>query len=207
MSPRWHTRSGNRDRLTFGAARAGSVALGWVLLTAAEVREATPGSISTPPAAGAPRHLPGTNGMMWIAGGAFWMGSNAGSPDEQPAHQVTVDGFWMDKTEVTNEQFEKFVRATGYVTIAERKPDPKDFPGVPEDKLVPGSVVFTAPSLAELNRERAAEGLDKLNEIPLDDHFLWWRYVPGANWRHPEGPGSDIAGREKLPVVNVAWDD
>lgn len=148
-----------------------------------------------------------TNNMVWIPPGTFWMGSDDGQPDERPMHQVTVDGFWMDKTEVTNEQFEKFVRSTKYVTIAERKPDPKDFPGVPEDKLVPGSVVFTAPSLAELNRERAAEGLDKLNEIPLDDHFLWWRYVPGANWHQPEGPQSDIKGREKLPVVHVAWDD
>jgi len=177
--------------LTFGAARAGSVALGWVLLTAAEVREATPGSISTPPAAGAPRHLPGTNGMMWIAGGAFWMGSNAGSPDEQPAHQVTVEGFWMDKTEVTNEQFEKFVRAAGYVTIAERKPDPKDFPDAPSEMLKPGSVVFNPPP----------------GEVPLDNHYLWRKWMPGANWRHPEGPGSDLKGREKHPVVHVCWYD
>ena len=148
-----------------------------------------------------------TNNMVWIPSGTFWMGSDDGQNDERPMHQVTIDGFWMDKTEVTNEQFEKFVRATGYVTIAERKPDPKDFPGVPEEKLVPGSVVFTAPSLAELNRERAAEGLEKLSEVPLDDHFLWWRYVPGANWRQPEGLQSEIQGREKLPVVHVAWED
>src|ERR1041385_4209545 len=76
-----------------------------------------------------------TNNMVWIPAGTFWMGSEDGQADEKPAHQVSVDGFWIDKTEVTNEQFEKFVRSTHYVTIAERKPDPKEFPGVPEDKL------------------------------------------------------------------------
>ncbi len=148
-----------------------------------------------------------TNGMVWIAGGTFWMGSEEGQPDEKPVHQVTVHGFWMDKTELSNEQFEAFVRATGYVTVAERKPDPKDFPGAPAQNLVPGSIVFTPPSLEDMNRDRAKEGLEPLSEIPLDNHFLWWRYVPDANWRHPEGPASDLEGREKHPVVHVAWDD
>jgi len=97
----------------------------------------------------------------------------------------------MYKNEVTNEQFEKFVRATGYVTVAERKPDPKDFPGVPAEKLVPGSIVFKPPP----------------GDVPLDNHFIWWEYVAGANWRHPEGPGSNISGREKHPVVHVCWYD
>jgi len=132
-----------------------------------------------------------TNDMVWIRGGAFWMGSTSANPDEQPLHEVTVNGFWMDKTEVTNEQFEKFARATGFVTMAERKPDPKDFPGVSPEKLVPGSVVFHPPEHA----------------VSLDNHYLWWKWTPGANWRHPEGPGSDIKGREKHPVVHVCWFD
>jgi sulfatase modifying factor 1 len=138
----------------------------------------------------APRPID-TNEMVWIPGGTFWMGTEDGHPDEVPVHQVTVDGFWMDKTEVTNEQFEKFVRATGYVTVAERKPDPKDFPGVPTENLVAGSVVFAPPP----------------GEVPLDNHYIWWKYLPGANWRHPEGPDASIQGREKHPVVHVCWDD
>jgi formylglycine-generating enzyme required for sulfatase activity len=132
-----------------------------------------------------------TNGMAWIPGGVFWMGSDDGQEDEKPVHQVAVNGFWMDKTEVTNEQFEKFVRATGYVTVAERKPDAKDFPGVPAEKLVPGSVVFRP----------------KPDTVSLENHFVWWEYVAGANWRHPEGPDSTITGREKHPVVHICWFD
>ena len=169
-----------------------------------------PGSDNTEPARKLGQELADsswTNGMVWIAGGTFWMGSDEGQPDEKPVHQVTVHGFWMDKTEVSNEQFEAFVRATGHLTVAERKPDPKDFPGAPAQNLVPGSIVFTPPSLEDMNRDRAKEGLEPLREIPLDNHFLWWRYVPGANWRHPEGPASDLEGRQKHPVVHVAWDD
>jgi len=137
-----------------------------------------------------------TNGMIWIPGGTFLMGSaNAsavnGSPDEAPVHAVTLAGFWMDKTEVTNEEFEKFIEATRYVTVAERKPDPKDFPGAPPENLVPGSVVFTPPA----------------GPVNLENQYAWWEYIPGANWRHPEGPGSSIVGREKHPVVHVAWED
>lgn len=132
-----------------------------------------------------------TNGMIWIAGGKFWMGSEEGLPDERPLHEVTVDGFWMDRTEVTNEQFERFVKATRYVTIAERKPRAEDYPGVPPDKLVPGSAVFTPPP----------------DVVALDNPFVWWTYVNGANWRRPEGPGSDIQGRAQHPVVHVAWED
>ncbi|MBI3874903.1 MAG: formylglycine-generating enzyme family protein [Verrucomicrobia bacterium] len=129
--------------------------------------------------------------MAWIPSGTFMMGSNDGQTDEKPVHEVAADGFWMDKYEVTNEQFEKFVKATGYVTVAERKPDPKDFPGVPADKLVAGSICFRPPEVVE----------------SLRDHMQWWEYVPGANWRHPEGPNSTIVGREKHPVVHVCWFD
>src|SRR6185437_9369105 len=113
-----------------------------------------------------------TNGMVWISGGIFWMGSAGGNPDERPVHKVAVDGFWMDKTEVSNEQFEEFVRATGYLTIAERSPDPRDFPGATAERLVPGSVVFNPPA----------------REVSLENHYLWWKWTPGASWRHPEGP-------------------
>ena len=132
-----------------------------------------------------------TNGMVWIPGGTFWMGSAEGRTDEQPPHQVTVDGFWMDRTEVSNDQFEKFVAATHYVTIAERKPDPKNYPGADPALLVPGSVVFSPPK----------------EPVPLDNASAWWRYVPGADWRHPEGPESDIQARGNYPVVQVSWDD
>lgn len=134
---------------------------------------------------------PAPEGMVWIPGGTFRMGSEEGLPDERPVHEVTVDGFWMDQTEITNSQFAKFVAETGYVTIAEQKPKAEDFPGVPEDKLVAGSVVFTPPP----------------GPIPLNDFFQWWSYVPGANWRHPNGPESSIEGSDQHPVVHVAWDD
>jgi len=140
---------------------------------------------SAPPGPGAP-------GMVWIPGGDFWMGcENCGMPDALPAHLVSVTGFWMDATPVTNAEFDAFVKATHYVTVAERKPDPKDFPGVPPEKLVPGSVVFTPPA----------------HPVSLADFSLWWSYVPGANWRHPEGPGSSLNGLERHPVVHIAWED
>jgi formylglycine-generating enzyme required for sulfatase activity len=128
--------------------------------------------------------------MVWIPGGEFWMGSNEFS-DAQPWHRVHVDGFWMDKTEVTNEQFEKFVKATGYVTVAERAPTKEEFPDAPPENLVAGSVVFTPPA----------------QPVPLDTHFRWWNYVKGANWRHPTGPGSDLKGKDKHPVVHIAYAD
>jgi formylglycine-generating enzyme required for sulfatase activity len=130
--------------------------------------------------------------MVWIPGGSFTMGSdNEMTPDAVPLHEVTLAGFWMDETEVTNDEFAAFVKATGYVTTAEKKPDARDYPGVPADKLVAGSVCFHAP------RE----------EVPLDDHLAWWRYDKGADWRHPEGPKSSIKDRGRHPVVHVSWDD
>jgi sulfatase modifying factor 1 len=169
----------------------GGVAIGFFLIKPHE----GPRSWNKPSALGheipvRPRQ-PNTNEMAWIPGGTFWMGSEDGNPDEKPVHQVAIDGFWMDKTEVTNEQFDAFVRATRYVTIAERKPDPKDFPGVPLEKLVAGSVVFAPPP----------------GDVSLDNHYAWWQYLSGANWRHPEGPDSTITGREKHPVVHVCWVD
>ena len=151
----------------------------------------TPKEQAVSPAASNPNDHSWTNGMKWIPGGTFHMGSEEGQPDEKPVHEVTVDGFWMDTYEVTNEQFEKFVKATGYVTIAERKPKQEDFPDAPPEALVPGAIVFTPPP----------------GEVPLHNHMAWWRYVPGANWRHPEGPDSTIKGREQYPVVQVAWFD
>jgi formylglycine-generating enzyme required for sulfatase activity len=130
--------------------------------------------------------------MTWVPGGQFWMGADeAQMTDARPWHRVSVDGFWMDATEVTNEQFSKFVNATGYVTIAERKPRAEDYPGALPEKLVAGSVVFSPPDHA----------------VPLDNHFRWWSYMPGANWRHPEGPGSDIKKRMNHPVVHIAYQD
>ena len=111
--------------------------------------------------------------------------------DALPVHRVYVDGFWMDATEVTNDDFARFVKATGYVTIAERTPTAAEFPGAPPENLVAGSVVFTATTGA----------------VRLDDHSQWWRYQRGASWRHPEGPATTIGGREKYPVVHIGYDD
>lgn len=135
---------------------------------------------------------PAPEGMVWIPAGEFSMGSEAPEMrDARPFHRVAVDGFWMDQTEVTNEEFTRFVNATRYVTVAERPLDPKDFPGAPPENLVSGSVVFTPPD----------------TKVPLDNHFVWWRYVAGANWRHPNGPDSDLKGKEKHPVVHIAFED
>jgi formylglycine-generating enzyme required for sulfatase activity len=135
---------------------------------------------------------PAPEGMVWVPGGVYWRGSDARSHrDARPRHLIEVDGFWMDATAVTNAQFDRFVKASGYVTVAERTPTAQDFPGAPAGNLVAGSVVFTPPK----------------GPVPLDNHFRWWRYVKGASWRHPEGPQSDLRGRAKHPVVQVAWED
>ena len=139
-----------------------------------------------------PAPSPEPVGMIWIPGGTFWMGCDScGMPDAAPQHLVSVDGFWIDRTPVTIADFEKFIKATGYVTVAERPLDPKAFPGVPANMLVPGSAVFNATG----------------DPVPLDNPLRWWRYTPGADWRHPEGPGSDIGGRADHPVVHVAYED
>jgi len=146
----------------------------------------------TPVLGTAPALGPAPPGMVWIPGGEFWMGcDDCGMPDALPVHLVSVAGFWMDMTPVTNAEFERFVRATRYVTVAEKKPEPKDFPGAPADKLVPGSIVFTPPA----------------HPVSLDDFSQWWSYIPGANWRHPEGPDSTLKGLDNHPVVHVAFED
>jgi len=140
-------------------------------------------------------------GMVWIPGGEFSMGSDAASEslcgmpgttrDALPVHRVAVESFWMDATEVTNEQFEKFVKATGYVTVAERAPTKEEFPTAPPENLVAGSTVYTPTP----------------GPVPLNNYFQWWNYVHGANWRHPTGPDSNLEGREKYPVVQIAYPD
>ncbi len=144
----------------------------------------------TPTVASPPGATPA--GMVRVPGGEFWMGSDEPSmTDARPLHRVHVDGFWMDRTEVTNADFARFVEATRHLTVAERPLDPKDFPGVPPEALVPGSIVFTPPP----------------GDVPLQNHLAWWSYVPGASWKHPEGPQSDVAKRAQHPVVHVAFED
>jgi len=148
-----------------------------------------------------PEPASSTEGMVYIPGGEFSMGSldpsnmmcGGDQPmnDARPLHRVYVDGFFMDSTEVTNEQFEQFAKATGYLTVAERRPTREEFPTAPEENLIAGSVVFSPPP----------------RSVPLNNHFQWWRYVPGANWRHPTGPDSDLRTRERYPVVQVAYED
>ena len=130
-------------------------------------------------------------GMIFIPGGSFTMGSNRERPEERFTHIVQVDGFWIDQHEVTNAEFDKFVKATGYITLAERGVDPKTHPGMSQDMLAPGSVIFIPPT--ELSRG--------------GDLTQWWQYVKGADWRHPGGPGSSIEGKQNHPVVNVAYED
>ena len=130
-----------------------------------------------------------------IPGGTFTMGRDDGPADEKPAHQVTVGPFRMDKTEVTNAQFAAFVKATGYLTVAERKPDPAKFPDADPANLVPGSAVF-------LHVDASLDRREWNTPFPP-----WWRYVPGACWRRPEGKGSNLKGKKDYPVVQIAWED
>src|SRR5690606_29779854 len=129
--------------------------------------------------------------MVWIPGGTFLMGSDRHYPEEAPVHRVRVDGFWMDRHAVTNADFRRFVDATGYVTVAERPADPKDYPGAQPEMLVPSSVVF-----------RKTRG-----PVDLRDPYAWWTYVAGADWRHPQGPRSSLQGLWKHPVVHVTSED
>ncbi len=131
------------------------------------------------------------NDMVRIPGGTFRMGSDNHYPEEKPAHRVSVDAFWIDRTPVTNRQFEAFVRATGYVTFAEKPPDPRDYPGALPEMLYAGSLVFTPP-------QRVAN---------LRDWGQWWSFMKAADWRHPYGPGSDLSGLDDHPVVHVAFAD
>ena len=132
--------------------------------------------------------------MVWIPGGTFVMGSNTSAePDEKPAHEVTVNGFHMNKTEVTNGQFAAFVVATGYKTIAEQKPDPRKYPGADPKNLVPGSAMFVSVEAS-------------LMPPWPNGHPPWWKYQAGASWRHPDGPKSPLY-KTNYPAVHIAWDD
>lgn len=129
--------------------------------------------------------------MIWVPAQTFTMGSNDHYPEEAPAHPVSVGGFWIDRYQVTNAKFRRFIKATGYVTVAERTPNAADYPDADPRELVPGSIVFTPPP----------------GPVSLDNHFQWWRWSHGADWRHPDGPGSSIQGKDKHPVVHIAWED
>jgi formylglycine-generating enzyme len=129
--------------------------------------------------------------MIWIPGGSFVMGSDKFYREERPARRETVGGFWIDPHPVTNAEFGEFVLATGYLTTAERQPNPAMYPDADPSLLVPGSSVFTRPD----------------RPVGLSDYRAWWAYVPGANWRHPEGPESNIADRGDHPVVHVSFED
>ena len=129
--------------------------------------------------------------MIWIPGGDFIMGSNKFYREERPARRETVGGFWIDPKPVTNAEFGAFVQATGYRTTSERAPDPAVYPDADPLLLVPGSAVFTKPR----------------GPVGLRDHQAWWAYVPGANWQHPEGPGSSVDDRPDHPVVHVSFED
>ena len=178
------------------ASRPAAAAAQMPAQAASPAFEATVANTAGPPG-------PAPDGMAWIPGGEFSMGAAdplgkdanvvgmQATGDSRPIHRVYVTGFWIDRTEVTNRQFARFANETGYVTVAERKPRAEDFPGAPPENLVAGSVVFAPPAHA----------------VPLDDHFLWWSYVKGANWRHPLGPGSSLEGREEFPVVHLAYED
>jgi sulfatase modifying factor 1 len=129
--------------------------------------------------------------MLWVPGGSFRMGSANFYLEERPVHEVSVDGFWIDRYEVTNDQFARFVAETAYVTLAERAPDPEDFPGAPPENLVPGSMVF---------RKRT-------RPVDLRNYANWWAWVPGASWRHPKGPDDSLDGLGRHPAVHVAYED
>ena len=129
--------------------------------------------------------------MLWIPGGTFRMGSDNHYAEERPAHRVTVDGFFMDKTPVTNRQFRRFVEATNYTTFAEIPPNPADYPGALPHMLQAGSLIFSPPK----------------GPVDLRNWGQWWAFKFGANWRRPYGPGSNIKGLDEHPVVHVAYCD
>jgi hypothetical protein len=143
------------------------------------------------PGAAAGQSAPPQPGMVWIPDGTYLMESDQHYPEEAPAHLVTVEGFWMDAHTVTSAEFARFVEETGYVTVAERPLGPAAYPDADPDLLVPGALVFQRQT----------------HQVDLRDATQWWAYVPGANWRHPDGPQSDLTGRERHPVTQVAYED
>jgi formylglycine-generating enzyme required for sulfatase activity len=130
-------------------------------------------------------------GMIWIPGGTFLMGSDKHYPEEAPTHKVKVRGFWMDPRTVTNREFERFVEATGHVTLAEKPANAADYPGAKPELLVPSSVMFQRTS----------------GPVDLRNPYQWWTYVAGADWRHPRGPASSLEGLADHPVLHVAYED
>lgn len=130
-------------------------------------------------------------GMVLVPGGTDTIGSLDFYPEERPLREVEVADLWVDEHPVTNAQFRRFVKDTGHVTVAERAPEPADFPGADPADLVPGSQVFVGTP----------------GPVPLDDWTRWWAWIPGADWRHPEGPGSTLDGRERHPVVHIGYED
>lgn len=172
--------------LLAAAAAAGLGAWSWYGRQAAELAGAQRLQCPMQPEAAGTRHP----GMVWVPAGSFDYGDTV-YPEEQPVRRVSVEGFWMDRTEVTNDAFAQFVQATGYVTVAERPVDPRLHPQLPPEMRLPGAVVFEMPN--------AVSGTADIRQ--------WWRYVPGANWRHPGGPRTDIRGRGAFPVVAVTYDD
>lgn len=128
---------------------------------------------------------------MWIPDGTFTMGSDSHYPEERPTHQVAVTGFWMDQYQVTNREYERFVNATGYQTVAERVPEPSLYPGAPPEALVPGSIMFRKPK----------------GRVNLNNYFNWWKFEAGITWRTPQGNGSSARKLRKHPVVHVAYED
>jgi sulfatase modifying factor 1 len=210
MSNHFHAKSFRKRSaiLLAGPMLIGALLLAWEPLVRSHsttaVNAISPGPAAdfeptVPNTAAAPGEAPA--GMAWIPGGTFSMGAQSDGSlnkvgmqatlDSRPIHRVYVDGFWMDKRDVTNAEFARFVKATSYVTVAERKPRAEDFPGAPPENLVAGSVVFAPPD----------------HPVPLNNHFQWWTYIAGANWRHPQGPNSDIKGKETYPVVHIAYED
>ncbi len=132
-----------------------------------------------------------TTEFVHIPGSQFLMGSDRFYPEERPVHEVDVEAFWIERHLVTNAQFARFVDETRYVTLAERPLNPEDYPGAPQDLLKPGGLVFQAP----------------VHPVPLDDATRWWAYIPGADWRHPRGPGTNLEGLSDHPVVQVSYED
>lgn len=134
---------------------------------------------------------PADQALQFVAGGTFLMGSDDYFPEEQPRQLVSVADLWISKTEITNAQFAEFVNATGYITVAEQAPNPADYPDIPPALLVPGSALFIPPI-----------------DLSRGGNFMsWWQFVAGASWQHPEGPGTDLTGRDSFPAIHIAFDD
>jgi sulfatase modifying factor 1 len=182
--------------------RIGLIVICLLLITGCTKRQNETGvNESTVPGNAASSAKKTTAGMVWVPGGEFTMGTD--DPEsyqyERPSHRVRIDGFWMDATEVTNQQFRTFVEATGYKTTAEKKPEweelkkqlPEGTPKPADDVFQPGSLTFTPPAYA----------------VSLDDYTQWWSWSKGTDWKHPEGPNSNLASKDNYPVVHVSFDD